>query len=66
MCDIIEMFFQIKLKPTDRPYHRFLWLEMKIEEDPGVFEFEHVIVGVNSSPFLAQFVIQQHAWKHQS
>ena len=53
MCDIREMFLQIKLKPTDRPYHHFLWREMKIEEDPDVFEFECVVFGVNSSPFLA-------------
>ena len=31
-----------------------------------MFEFERVVFGVNSSPFLAQFVIQQHARKHQS
>ena len=66
MCHIREMFLQIKLKPTDRPYHRFVWREMKIEEDPGVFEFERVVFGVNSSPFLAQFVIHQHARKQQS
>ena len=31
-----------------------------------MFEFEQVVFGVNSSPFLVQFVIQEHARKHQS
>ena len=65
-CDIREVYLQIKLKPADRPYHRFLWRDLKTEEDPDVFEFERVVFGVNSSPILAQFVIQQHARKHQS
>ena len=66
MCDIKEMYLQIKLKPVDRPYHRFLWRDLKTEEDPYVLEFERVVFGVNSSSFLAQFFIQQHARKHQS
>ena len=51
MCDIKEMYLQIKLNPSDRPYHRFLWRNMETEEDPSVFEFERVVFGVNSSPF---------------
>ena len=66
MCDIREMYLQIKLEPSDRPYHRFLWRDLNDEQDPDVFEFERVVFGVNSSPFLAQFVIQEHARKHQS
>ena len=66
MCDIKEMYLQIKLKPADRPYHRFLWRDLKTKEDPKVFEFESVVFGVNSSPFLTQFVIQKHALKLQS
>ena len=64
MCDIKEMYLQIKLNPSDRPYHRFLWRNMETEENPSVFEFEQVVFGVNSSPFLAQFVIQEHTRKH--
>ena len=39
---------------------------METKETPSVFEFERVVFGVNSSPFLAQFVIQEHTRKHQS
>lgn len=55
MCDIKEI-----------TYYRFLRWNMETEENPSVFEFEWVVFGVNLSPFLAQFVIQEHAWKHQS
>ena len=48
MCDIRKMYLQIKLKPADRHYHRFLWRDLKAKEDPGVFEFERVVFGVNS------------------
>ena len=52
---------EIKLNPSDWPYHHFLWHNMETKENPNVFEFERVIFGVNSSPFLVQFVIQEHA-----
>ena len=39
---------------------------METKENPSVFEFERVVFGVNASPCLAQFVIQEHARKHQS
>ena len=66
MCDIKEMYLQIKLKPEDRPYHRFLWQDLNTQREPDVFEFDRVVFGVNLSPFQAQFVAQQHAQKNQS
>ena len=66
MCDIKEMYLQIKLKPEDQPYHRFLWRNLETDREPDVFEFDRVVFGVNSSPFQAQFVAQEHARKHQS
>ena len=66
MCDIKEMYLQIKLKPEDQPYHRFLWRNLETDRGPDVFEFDRVVFGVNSSPFQAQFVAQEHTRKHQS
>ena len=57
---------QIKLKPEDQPCHRFLWRNRETDREPDVFEFDRVVFGVNSSPFQAPFVVQEHARKHQS
>ena len=58
MCDIKAMYLQIKLKPEDQPYHHFLWCNLETDRESGVFEFNRVVFGVNSSPFQAQFVAQ--------
>ena len=66
MCNIKEMYLQIKLKPEDQPYHRYLWRDLETGREPDVFEFNRVVFGVNSSPFQAQFVAPEHARRHQS
>lgn len=37
MCDIKEMYLQIKLQPKYQPYHRFLWRNMEIDREPDIF-----------------------------
>ena len=61
MCDIAEMYLRVQLHPSDRAYHCFLWRDMNIEQKPLEYEFNRLVFGVNSSPFLAQFVSQYHA-----
>ena len=53
MCDIKEMYLQIKLKQDDQPYHRFLWRSLETNREPDIFEFDRLVFGVNSSPFQA-------------
>ena len=65
MCDISEMYLRIELIAEDRPYHRFLWRDMKVDQKPSVYEFNRLVFGVNSSPFLAQLVSQHHARLHE-
>ena len=66
MCDIKEMYLQIKLKPEDRPYRRFLWRDLETGREPDVFEFNRVVFGVISSPFQVEFGAQEHARRHRS
>lgn len=61
MCDIAEMYLQIEMKPEDRPLHRFLWRDVDQAKEPDVYQFNRIVFGVNSSPFLAQFVSQRNA-----
>jgi len=50
--DVSEMFLQVRLRPEDRKFHRFLW-----REEPGspvvVFEFLRLAFGMRASPYLA-------------
>ena len=67
ICDIAEMYLRVKLCPKDKSCHRFLWRNMNVEQKPLEYEFNSLVFGVNSSPFLAQFVSQYHAgvYRHQ-
>lgn len=64
VCDIKEMYLRIKIAPEDRPYHRFLWRDIDTEKPPDVYQFNTLVFGVNASPFLAQYVTQQHAERY--
>lgn len=59
MSDISEMHLQIRLRPEDRQFHRFL-LKSEVTP-PEEYEFNRVIFGVNASPFLAMFVSRKNA-----
>ncbi|XP_064644712.1 uncharacterized protein LOC135498385 [Lineus longissimus] len=64
--DIQQMYLQLEVEARDRPYQRFLWREMEVWRVPEEYEFNRVVFGINSSPFLAQFVTQEHAKHHKS
>ena len=66
VCDIAEMYLRIGITSEDKPYHRFLWREINQNRHPNIYEFDRVVFGVNSSPFQAQFVLQQHAQRYQT
>jgi hypothetical protein len=63
VCDIAEMYLQVEIAPADRKYFRFLWRDTNANKPPDIYEFSRIVFGVNCSPFLAQFVSQQHAVK---
>jgi len=57
------MYLQVEIAAKDRRFSRFLWRNLEIDRPPDVYEFSRVVFGVNCSPFLAQFVAQNHAKK---
>eukprot|EP00117_Sycon_ciliatum_P019093 scpid35165/ scgid17425/ len=65
VCDISEMYLQVKVAPADRPCLRFLWRNLDTSKPPDTYEFERVVFGLCVSPFLAQFVAQEHARRHR-
>ena len=66
VCDIAEMYLRIEIASEHRPFHRFLWRDLDQQKVPEEYEFSLVVFGVNSSPFLAQFVTQRHAETHRT
>ena len=65
MCDIAEMYLRVWLCPKDRSCHRFLWRDTDTEQKPLEYEFNCLVFGINSSPFLSQYVSQHHAKVHE-
>lgn len=61
VCDIAEMYLQIGIHPEDRKYQRILWRNLDQSATPKVYQFKRMVFGINSSPFQAQFVLQEHA-----
>ena len=63
--DVKEMYLQIHLREEDLSCVRFLWRDMKTDSPIREFEFTRWVFGLNASPFLAQYVSQQHAIKFE-
>ena len=57
--DVKQMFLRIFLPPEDRPYHCFLWRGEQAELQ--VYQFQVHVFGNAGSPFLAVFVVKEHA-----
>jgi len=47
-CDIAEMYLRVELYPKDRPYHRFLWGDMNVNQKPTEYQFNRLVFGINS------------------
>ena len=63
--DVSQMYHQLVIQPNDRPFHRFLWRDLKPSKQPETYEFLTFIFGGCYSSFCAQYVWQQHARDHQ-
>ncbi|XP_028301819.1 uncharacterized protein LOC114462917 [Gouania willdenowi] len=63
--DIRAMFHQISLLPEYRPLLRFIWRDLRCEDQPDVYEWQVLPFGTTSSPCCAIFALQQHARNHQ-
>ena len=66
VCDIEEMYLQIKIESKDRPLFRFLWRDGEKDRSPEVYEFCIVVFGKNSAPIEAKFVAQENARRYRT
>ena len=65
VADLTEMFSQVVMAEQDRRYHRFLWRGLDLVRPPEVYEAMRLMFGDRSSPYMAQYVVQQHVKDHQ-
>ena len=63
VADLKEMFAQVIMAKEDRKYHRFLWRGLDLTRPPEVHEAVRLMFG--ASPYMAQYVLRQHAKDHQ-
>ena len=61
VADLTEMFSQVTMVKQDRRYHRFLWRGLDLSRPPEVYEAMRLMFGDHASPYLAQYVVRQHA-----
>ena len=61
VADLTEMFSQIIMAKKDRRYHRFLWRGLDLTRPPEVHEAMRLMFGDRASPYLAQYIVRQHA-----
>ena len=61
VADLTEMFSQVIMAKQDRRYHRFLWRGLDLTKPPEVYEAMRLMFGDRASPYLAQYVVRQHA-----
>ena len=66
VADLTEMFSQVTMAKQDRRYHRFLWRGLDLSRSPEVYEAMRLIFGDRASPYLAQYVVRQHAEDNRS
>lgn len=64
--DIEKAFLNISVKPSDRDYLRFLWVNDVGQEKPqvGVYQFTRVAFGLCSSPLLLSATLHHHLTNH--
>ena len=43
VCDISDMYLQIRMPTVDRSYFRFLWRDLDVNQRLTVYEFEFLI-----------------------
>ena len=61
VADLTEMFSQVTMAKQDRRYHHFLWRDLDLSRPPKVYKATRLMFGDRASPYLAQYVVRQHA-----
>ena len=58
---VADLFSQVVMAKQDRRYQRFLWRGLDLTRPPEVYEAMRLMFGDRASPYLAQYIVRQHA-----
>ena len=59
-------FHQVHLLPEDKRLLRFVWRDMRREDEPDIYEWQVLPFGTTCSPCCATFALQQHVTTHST
>lgn len=59
--DIRKMFHSIRLKPLEQHCHRFLWRDLKTDQDPDVYIMTRVNMGDTPAPAISTEAVYKTA-----
>nr|XP_057917974.1 uncharacterized protein LOC131109721 [Doryrhamphus excisus] len=62
--DVKGMFHQVRLLEEDKPFLRFLWRDVKVDQEPTTYEWQVLPFGTTCSPCCATFALQTHVHRH--
>ncbi|KAK7880766.1 hypothetical protein WMY93_032579 [Mugilogobius chulae] len=62
--DVKGMFHQVRLLEEDKPFLRFLWRDVKVDQEPTIYEWQVLPFGTTCSPCCATFALQTHVQRH--
>ena len=63
--DVSKMFFRIKLREEDKPYHCLLWRNRETDA-PQAYMFQVHVFGNAGSPFVAIYALRDQAQRHKA
>ena len=64
-CDIKEMYLQVEIEESDRPYFWLLWRDLDTSRKRNVYEFSRIVFRKKSASMESQFIAQENSRKHQ-
>ncbi|KAK7938318.1 hypothetical protein WMY93_001644 [Mugilogobius chulae] len=62
--DVKGMFHQVRLLEEDKPFLRFLWRDVRADQEPTIYEWQVLPFGTTCSPCCATFALQTHVQRH--
>lgn len=61
LVDLMELFSHVAMAKKNRRYHHFLSRGLDLKRPPKVYKAMRLMFGDHALPYLAQYIVWQHA-----